>query len=95
LWWQLGGGAAAAALGGGVVGVAAAWQQLGGGSATMEMVAALWQQLGGRRFLQLGAGGAAVAAWLWQQCNRVRALAAATAEERPLRAYQRVCRAGL
>jgi len=48
----------------------------------MEMAAALWQQLGGRRFLQLGAGGAAVAAWSWQQCNRARAVAAATAEER-------------
>jgi hypothetical protein len=36
---------------------------------------------GGRRFLQLGAGNAAVAAWSWQQCNIVRAVAAATAEE--------------
>jgi shikimate 5-dehydrogenase len=78
-----------------VAAAAAAWQQLGGGSATMEMAAALWQQLGGRRFLQLGAGGAAVAAWSWQQCNRARAVAAATAEEHRLRAYQQVCRAGL
>jgi hypothetical protein len=36
---------------------------------------------GGRRFLQLGAGGAAVAAWSWQQCNRARAVGAASAEE--------------
>ncbi len=36
---------------------------------------------GGRRFLQLGVGGAAVAAWSWQQCNRERAVAAALAEE--------------
>ncbi len=55
-------------------------QQFGSGSATMVMAAALWQQLGGRRFLQLDAGGAAVAAWLWQQCNRARAVAATTAE---------------
>jgi len=53
----------------------------------MEMAAALWQQLGGRQFLQLGAGGAAVAAWSWQQCNRARAVAAATAEEHCLRAH--------
>jgi len=77
------------------VAAAAAWRQLGGGSATMEMAAALWQQLGGRRFLQLGAGGAAVAAWSWQQCNRARAVAAATAKRSRLRAYQRVFRAGL
>ena len=63
------------------------WQRGGGNSGGRMAVAAAAaqrrQQPGGGngswRLLQLGAGSAAMAAWLWQQCDRVSAVVVAAA----------------